>query len=71
VYDSRSLRATDGLLVHPGLPYGSDFTVCAISPSTNRRTVATNVDNTSYAAPGTSPTTLNMTGNTGGNACPF
>jgi hypothetical protein len=57
----RPLRVSDGLLADPGLPYGTNFTVCAVSPSTNRRGMSTGVSNASYAAPGTSPTTINMT----------
>jgi hypothetical protein len=60
--------ANAGILVNPGLPYGTGFQVCAVDGG--RRARAT-VDNTTYAAPTGSAATLTLAANTTTNACWF
>jgi hypothetical protein len=63
------LKASDGTLTNPGMPYGTGFKVCATDGAGNRG-VLNNVANQTYAQPlATTPATLNMTGS--GAACPF
>jgi len=66
VYPDRTIRS-DGLLVNPGLPYGSNFDVCVVD-GTRRRSVR--VNNTSWNAPSTtSATEISLP--TSGGTCPF
>jgi hypothetical protein len=72
LYTNRAVSTTApnaGLLLHPGMPYGTGFQVCAYNGnSSSPRKGNVTMSNTSFTAPGTSPTTLNMT--TSGT-CPF
>jgi hypothetical protein len=67
----RPVDAGTGLLTDPGLPYGENFTVCAQNTLTGRVKVVGNIDNTTYAAPGTSPTTIAVPANGMGGSCGF
>ncbi len=67
IIEDLTLRAGNGTLTNPGLPYGDNFQVCA---TTSGRSARATVNNTSYAAP-TGATTLNMTTTTSSNRCWF